>query len=690
MASIMSSTTTSAFPSLQLQCLYSLVGRLEEYSSQTLSLLPASLRRQLLLLLPVVDICRLEQDPDFMSGLDADTIWRGLFDNRIVFYYVSVAKLLKQHTSAKDVYLSEVALCLLTSERSCIRYEFPVLEGGKCTPDVVAYMLFGIRLKNGDMPSMHMFSKVKSLGNTWLSPLRYSEELSCDDPLKIVDFVFKKFNCYPKRLDFSEQDKIEHPYNYALFKSIVPCVEAICLDNDDYTDEYFAESLEPLLFAIGHCKPSSLKYLSMSACVTNLGSLVSCVQNFLDVNTDFEYLSSSEEDPDVESENLTLAPDGNKFDHGPVYRLSGLKKIEILGNDGGTHPHEYGHTGYPAYDINSFIPFLDFQTGLESLIFEDFQSIVRISDGDEPRYVSEYDGFEEFYNYLPHFISKPSFKLLRVTRCTIPANSVKSMISTFLSNPTSHDQSLEFLECDITDRCNKTYSKEFPLLIQTNTPCVCGEHKSLSISLGQNPEFSEQWLFKYPNLRLKHLQLHYIIYGPQPFDAFSASNNIDFISCKFSHLGRGHAAEQRLDPGINELLKVSNLSEIELFCIYFNDDSVLSMFTNAFRQPLQLTSLKRLRLQRFQQKSEGLTLFFDALFSMPKEQLANFSLEVVEVYISPEEIYKSWKENGRNQKLRKFVYNVRQYHPYLPTGNSERPEKFETFPDMAVDSVIEL
>ena len=61
-------------PSLQLQCLYSVVGRLDEYGTQTLSHLPVSLRRQLILHLPVADICRLEEDQAFMSGLHLDTV----------------------------------------------------------------------------------------------------------------------------------------------------------------------------------------------------------------------------------------------------------------------------------------------------------------------------------------------------------------------------------------------------------------------------------------------------------------------------------------------------------------------------------------------------------------------------------------------------------------------------------------
>ena len=101
--------------SLQLQCLYFVVGRLEEYSLQTVSLLPSSLRRQLLLRLPVADICRLEEDHLFMSALDPDSIWRGVFDERLLSLFPRLSNTLGGHSSAKDRYLSEVAQCLFTT-----------------------------------------------------------------------------------------------------------------------------------------------------------------------------------------------------------------------------------------------------------------------------------------------------------------------------------------------------------------------------------------------------------------------------------------------------------------------------------------------------------------------------------------------------------------------------------------------
>ena len=111
--------------SLELQCLYSLVGRWEEYSSLALSLLPVSLRRKLLLHLPVADLCRLEKDQVFMNDIDSDSIWLGLLNKRILLGPRIHQKSLKMHPSAKDVYFTEIVVNLITSKRCSIRYKFP-------------------------------------------------------------------------------------------------------------------------------------------------------------------------------------------------------------------------------------------------------------------------------------------------------------------------------------------------------------------------------------------------------------------------------------------------------------------------------------------------------------------------------------------------------------------------------------
>ena len=121
--------------------------------------------------------------------------------------------------------------------------------------------------------------------------------------------------------------------------------------------------------------------------------------------------------------------------------------------------------------------------------------------------MSGYEGFQPFYNYLPYLFAKPTFKLLRLTNCRIPVNSVKSITSTFLSCATDHDQSLEFIDCEVVEKCSDTYSEAFPLVNEAAyIPCICGEFKSIHFCTDSS-SFPLQWRFQYPQLRLKRLEL---------------------------------------------------------------------------------------------------------------------------------------------------------------------------------------
>lgn len=62
--------------SLQLQCYMFIVGHLEELSPDLISLLPIAVRRKLLLMLPVLDVCKLEETP-VTDGISIDEeIWK--------------------------------------------------------------------------------------------------------------------------------------------------------------------------------------------------------------------------------------------------------------------------------------------------------------------------------------------------------------------------------------------------------------------------------------------------------------------------------------------------------------------------------------------------------------------------------------------------------------------------------------
>ena len=244
-------------PNLQLQCLYLVVGRLETYSSQTVALLPTFLKYQLLSRLPVADICRLENNDDFMisGGLSTDSIWSELLEHWMKLNTKALGDVLDRHPSAKEGYLSQVAQLIVTDERKRSEYKFPFLGSyyrNESSPEsdeepsdfaceskseLIAYLLFGTHLKFDDIAvKTHLFAKRYSLGTTWLIPLRYFGETTFTDPLEIAKKFIDTLDWYPNRLDFPCDDCLDKGFKFGnskILQSFLSRVETITVDYED-------------------------------------------------------------------------------------------------------------------------------------------------------------------------------------------------------------------------------------------------------------------------------------------------------------------------------------------------------------------------------------------------------------------------------------------------------------------------
>ena len=638
-------------PSFQLQCLYALAGRLEQYNSQTLSLLPVVLRQQLLLRLPVVDVCRLDGDALIMKGLDSETVWRKLFQEKIVFSTQDkMRETLKKYPTPKDAFLSEVSRCLLTCERYPRRYKSPRIGEGESKAAMIAFLLFGIRLESNAV-SLHMFTTSTSLGFTWATPQRYAGELAQTGTLAMVKMFLCKCKWYPKSFELTENDLIDEAFyfgNNRVFQSFVSHLEHVSVCIDDYRNNDYANSLKSLWLAAASSKPTSFNSVSFTACVTNLGDLISRLVDTLFDEPEDEVLAGDSEFDDTSADN------DSDFDYSPFYKFIAFKKLELRGHDGGTHPHEYGYTGYMSGSLWELPPLLSRQDSFETLIIEGFQNIVRCED--ENRYMeseSSYTGFEGFYNYLPQVIAKPSFKFLLVASCKVPSNTVKGMISTFLNTSTSHTQSLDLGCCDVVDKCFDALTDEYTLIKPIGTQCVFGEYKSLSIPVNCS-FFQPQWLFGYPNLQLKRLELNYD-HGGGSFDLQGFSECLSACPCSsintlcINFIGVGFTPTEKDEQAIQKILQLPFLAELGFLHCFSEtgiEDGLVAILNRAFSQPFSLTSLRRLQLKNFRMVYRGpffegdvckesthpsyvdFRSLFDTLFSMSRVQLAEFTLDL--------------------------------------------------------------
>ena len=72
-------TNTYLVDSLSQQCLCYVVMHLEEFPTNHLSLLPLSVRREMLRVLPIADVCHLEET-SFIKGLDMTKYWKSAYE----------------------------------------------------------------------------------------------------------------------------------------------------------------------------------------------------------------------------------------------------------------------------------------------------------------------------------------------------------------------------------------------------------------------------------------------------------------------------------------------------------------------------------------------------------------------------------------------------------------------------------
>ena len=557
----------------------------------------------------------------------------------------------------------------MTDERKRSEYKFPFLGSyyrNESSPEsdeepsdftceskyeLIAYLLFGTHLKFDDIAvKTHLFAKRYSLGTTWLIPLRYFGETTFTDPLEIAKNFIDTLDWYPNRLDFPCDDCLDKAFKFGnskILQSFLSRVETITVDYEDRQFFRFHQNLwkdfdppvkdmRPIWLALASLKPCCLKNVTLSAQATYPLDRSSLISDMVEV------FSSGGNERNLECFNFGGQELDPVFYYSPVINFTGLKRIEILSSG-----DSCWCAGSLTQTMHNFIAFLERQSSLECLVVE---SVQNVSESGEDL-VFNYNGFGAFYNFLPHVISRPSFTCLRLKNCKIPVNSIQNMIYTFLSIPTEHNQSLEFVDCDIMEECPETHTKPFHSIKHSRT-CVCGEYKSINFCV-DSPLLPPQWLFGYPELHLQRLELSY---NCGPFDVQILDSCptpvIQNLHCRL------HLEENRDLDKVREIackfLTLHSLSVLEV--IQF-DDLILSDLAYAFSQPFHATSLKSLHLENFTGDGTKTREFFNVLFSMPKEQLSSFTLKLINcTKLKQKDIFRAWKANSNGQQLKKFIY----------------------------------
>ena len=641
--------------SLQSLCLYHLVDHLELYSPQMLSLLPIKLRERLLLLLPVVDVCRLERDPEFSQCLDLNHVWGELLNERIFnisHHCERKHSVLKKMPTYKDAYLNEVSRCLLFHSWYSLfmveNFDHSSDSTDKAKRDVVCFLLYGLRLASE--VANHTFIPLNLLGHLCVVPKRYSSEITkCSQAnlfLMIHSFI-DQFAWHPKIVDMDSMDSesldmaLDDGTNQT-YQEFLSAVEEVRVDIDESYDDKVVE----LCKAAAYSKHKSFRRLTLVGCVTVLAQLLSdLVDTFCYKACD---LSSSDSGSESSSE-------CEKF-----YKYTNLREICIEGNDGGTHPYERGETVYLSAEMEGLTKFLYQQEHLEVLEIKGLIDIVYSSD-DERREMQFtdpcYENFGELFSYLPHIIERPPFHSLVVNTCAIPCDAIESMVKTFLKSPTMHEQSLDLGQNDIAQE----YLNTIPLKAQKTEEsvnmlnCVNGELKSLSVPVSST-RCPPQWLLDSPHLRLKRLELNCKVEKGGDFHQMYKTISGNSGSFAQTFCVNFHNIPNDSDVHGIEVVSLPSVHELGFISCFVGENGLLAALVQGLSNSSHLISLRKLQLSKLYDgqslSSSEFHSLYEAIFSMPKQRLAEFTLDLSDNYFKSDHhhgIIDVWKDSKNSR-----------------------------------------
>ena len=271
-----SSTIFSSPASLQAQCMLYVVGNLLDIPTIMLSWLPLSMRLQLLLLLPAVDVCLLERTP-LIADISVDEVWETLYRERVQ----ETAKLDSSYETPDSLRKEKELYC--TWKEAYFIMSFSLKQDRlfsllctvySCSSDTKLYSYYNAVdiyqcFKGAEAPKLShgMYSTLHpQLQCPRLIPQRYSslqEEESfaktfievlataCQVPLRHVIVSYRNFKAI-------WQNYLQDPYTLELLSMLLYFVESIyieqCYDNgeEDSNKEHLEKILD-IVFIDNEC-----------------------------------------------------------------------------------------------------------------------------------------------------------------------------------------------------------------------------------------------------------------------------------------------------------------------------------------------------------------------------------------------------------------------------------------------------
>lgn len=583
-------------PSLEDQCFLLVICRLEEYPIEWLSLLPGRLREKLLINLPAVDVCQLEQHASFAEGIDFGAVWSTMFTKRQL-KTVDMGDDPDSNTPWKEQYFRSISDLVLNSINE---------KSAQTQPDRLRSLLKLLLFVENclDMPNCLDFAMPYLRGNCMevseegrihqgmVAASRYASYMQ-DGPttLTLVRLMMEKCNYYPKALlivcnNFARSDLWQSRKQHAGLISDFLCqVQTLIFVFED-------------LLGLNDSNLVPSEFIK-AACTRKSRALTTLVINDCSLRTMGEII-------------ISIAPlfaniEGTSETNSSVVPYRGLREIML------TSRPRFTERWISNGAAEKLAQIIDNQTSITSVNL--------VSWNPYHRHKKPPSEFYHLHSSLTNLLGQPYLDTLALGGFFMPLSSIQEMLFRFFMSSYSQIQGLMLGGLELSTEEESPSCA--PMLLEMSDDCI--HHKRFSLVEMDAPEPVISWLFSCKKLRFRVFELNTVKCRKKDLFHLVASHpNFEVDQLRFIHMPITNQSTQK---DYDAILQKTDLKHLTLKDVELGLRSLLPQLTHALLKQAKVGTLKTLDITGNDIgdcSQSHLELFFNAVFSLP--QIEEFKL----------------------------------------------------------------
>ena len=614
------------------QVLLFIICNLESFSVKALKVLPSKLRHQLLLNLPALDICRLEEH-DFDE--DSNGVWDELSAIRIPRtggYEIERNMMYDASFDDWKAYFFGIVTHALLGRIKPAHY--------RTHYELVLHLLLGVPdcLNTSNWSNFRFSYFAPIVNHRPLIPNRHLKHLATRrSDISFINFIMENCHYKPKFIyvvcDLFAESEVYKSSARDLLTKYYSDVEkvAFAFDFDERLGTFNSYKKD-----VHKTLPYDATSLVLKTVLANDSPTLKRLE-FRDFNAKMLDESLKMICPLFHG---AVATKGGKY---VPYR--GLKDIRIAIRDSQSPSNEV---------MQKLLTIIKNQSMLEQLTLHRLVS--------EKSHLT--DKYTKFVVSLALFVRRSYFQSLSFKAMSVPIEGVQNVITAFLSSPSFHNQTLRFDSATIVGE---------PLDDDTPRKIVVHENgtefKKLEFFYSEIPAYFFKWLFRHSQLCLHKLEITNCRFQ-EPVDGpyYSRTENIFHFLASVSDLKIQHLDVSTVKPpycrtsaqDFKVLLSNPHLKSFSLRSCSIGHHGLLPYLTAGLATQIQLGSLERLVLinnELGDVPERELREFFDVLFYLPQVETLEvnfshnmFTIEHIDV------MYSSWKFKSHGRRLKSLMF----------------------------------